>query len=67
MLFRSDGCTYISARALGETNVQRVMELLGGGGHMGIAGAQLKDTTTKEAKLRLQEAIDKYFEEGDTK
>ena len=62
-----DGCTYISARALGDTNVQRVMELLGGGGHMGIAGAQLKDTNTTEAKERLKEAIDKYFEEGDTK
>ncbi len=57
----------ISARALGDMNVQRIMELLGGGGHLGIAGAQLKGVTPHEAKEKLREAIDKYFKEGDTK
>lgn len=55
----------ISARALGDTNVQRIMELLGGGGHKNIAGAQLKDITIEEAKEKLKEAIEHYLEEGE--
>ena len=62
-----DGCIFISARALGDTNVQRIMELLGGGGHLGIAGAQLKDTTTEKAQMKLKEAINLYFQEGESK
>ena len=58
---------YISARALGDNNVQRIMELLGGGGHLGIAGAQLKDTNMDEAKIYLRDAINKYLEEGESK
>lgn len=67
VLSEVDDCIYISARALGNTNVQRIMELLGGGGHLGIAGAQLKDTTIDMAKYKLKEAIDLYLEEGETK
>ncbi|PHV69216.1 phosphoesterase [Sporanaerobium hydrogeniformans] len=63
---KEDYCM-ISARALGDMNVQRIMELLGGGGHLGVAGAQLKNVTPYEAKLELQEAIDKYYKEGETK
>lgn len=55
----------ISARALGDMNVQRIMEILGGGGHKNIAGAQLKDITIDEAKEKLKEAIEKYLEEGE--
>ena len=62
-----DSCIYISARALGDTNVQRIMELLGGGGHLGIAGAQLKNVSIEEAQLKLKEAIKLYFEEGESK
>ncbi len=43
------------------------MELLGGGGHLGIAGAQIKDVSLQEARILLQDAINKYFEEGETK
>ncbi len=57
----------ISARSLYDVNVQRIMELLGGGGHLSVAGAQLKDITPKEAKVKLKAAIDKYFEEGESK
>lgn len=57
----------ISARSLHEINVQRIMELLGGGGHLSVAGAQLKDITPIQAKQKLKEAIDKYFEEGEKK
>ena len=38
------GTTLISARSLGEVNVQTIMEKLGGGGHLATAGAQLKLT-----------------------
>ena len=65
VLSEVDDCIYISARALGNTNVQRIMELLGGGGHLGIAGAQLKDTTIDMAKYKLKEARDSYLEEGE--
>lgn len=57
----------ISARSLYDVNVQRVMELLGGGGHLSVAGAQLKDITPLEAQVKLKEAINKYLEEGENK
>lgn len=53
----------ISARSLGEVNVQIIMETLGGGGHLTMAAAQLADGTgMEEARARLCEAIDQYFE-----
>lgn len=52
------GDVIISARSLGETNVQVIMEKLGGGGHMTIAGAQLSNTTIEDAETMLIEAID---------
>lgn len=50
----------ISARSLGEENVQLVMEHLGGGGHSTMAAAQIKDVTTDRAKELLIDAIKKY-------
>ena len=55
----------MSARALGDTNVQRIMEMLGGGGHKNMAGTQLKDATIEEAKLKLKLAIKDYKQEGE--
>ena len=55
----------ISARAMGDTNVQRIMELLGGGGHRNIAGAQLRGVTIEEAKEKIKHAISDYFKEGE--
>lgn len=52
----------ISARSMGEINVQVIMENLGGGGHLTMAGAQLKDTSLEEAWNRLVKAIDTYWE-----
>jgi c-di-AMP phosphodiesterase-like protein len=52
----------ISARSMGEVNVQVILEQLGGGGHLTMAGAQLHDTTLAEAKRRLLEAIGDYRE-----
>lgn len=50
----------ISARSLGEINVQVLMEYLGGGGHLTMAGAQLKGVTIEEAKEKIKESIDNY-------
>lgn len=48
---------YISARSIDEMNVQVIMERLGGGGHLAIAGAQLKGVTIEEAVARLKEVL----------
>ncbi|MGX8728811.1 MAG: DHHA1 domain-containing protein, partial [Lachnospiraceae bacterium] len=56
---------YISARAIDEVNVQLIMERLGGGGHLNIAGAQLPDTTVEEAIRLLKDTIHTMKEEGD--
>ncbi len=56
---------YISSRSIDEINVQLIMERLGGGGHLNVAGAQLKDCTVEEAKRRIQETLDQMIEEGD--
>ena len=54
---------FISGRSIGDINVQMIMEKLGGGGHITLAGAQLKDTTLEDAKLLLIEKINEYFKE----
>lgn len=56
---------YISARAIDEVNVQLIMERLGGGGHLNIAGAQLTEYTIEEAKQLLIDTIREMKEEGD--
>ena len=56
---------YISARAIDEINVQLIMERLGGGGHLNIAGAQLSDCTVTEARALLKKTILQMQEEGD--
>ncbi|SHE89410.1 c-di-AMP phosphodiesterase, consists of a GGDEF-like and DHH domains [Atopostipes suicloacalis DSM 15692] len=47
----------ISARSLGKVNVQRVMEKMGGGGHLTNAATQIKDLTITEVKEQLKQAI----------
>ena len=56
---------YISARSIDEINVQLVMEKLGGGGHMNIAGAQLTDMSPESAKQKLKNIIDEMEKEGE--
>ena len=52
----------ISGRSLGEINVQMILEKLGGGGHLTVAGAQLEGISTDEAKEKLKCAIIEYIE-----
>lgn len=58
-----DGKICISGRSIGDINVQIILEKLGGGGHITLAGAQLENKTIEEAKQELIEKIDEYFEE----
>jgi c-di-AMP phosphodiesterase-like protein len=62
VLFPSGGAINISARSLGDVNVQLIMEALGGGGHLTMAGAQLSDMTVGQARERLIEAIREFSE-----
>ncbi|EGS5727429.1 DHH family phosphoesterase [Clostridium perfringens] len=55
----------ISARSLGDINVQVILEELGGGGHMTMAGAKIKDATIDEAIEKIKEAIAKNSREGE--
>ncbi len=50
----------ISARSMGEVNVQVIMEKLGGGGHLTMAATQMKDTSLEEAKQMIMQAIEEY-------
>ena len=52
----------ISARSIGEANVQVILEKLGGGGNAATAGAQIKDSTVQEALERLKQSIDAYYD-----
>lgn len=63
VLYRKDDGIYISARSLGEINVQVLVETLGGGGNSTTAGGQCSGMTVAEVKATLLRAIDKYFEE----
>ena len=63
VLFPDETTVFISARSMGDTNVQVILEKLGGGGNAATAGAQLPDTTLDEAARRLVAAIDEYFED----
>ncbi|MBD5451375.1 MAG: DHH family phosphoesterase [Lachnospiraceae bacterium] len=59
-----NGKIYISARSIDEVNVQIIMERLGGGGHMNIAGAQLADISPERAVTIIKDTISGMLEEG---
>lgn len=61
---RNEGSIGISARSLGEVNVQIIMENLQGGGHLTNAATQLSNISVEEAEGQLKAAIDEYFEGG---
>ena len=60
---RSDGRVGISARSLGNKNVQRVMEKMGGGGHLSNAATQLSDITIEDAIRQLIQVIEEIGSE----
>ncbi|MCC3864737.1 DHH family phosphoesterase [Terrisporobacter petrolearius] len=65
VLGEKDETVFISARSLGKINVHVLMEKLGGGGHMDIAGAQLEGVSIKEAYMKVHEIIEQYLREED--
>ena len=64
VLGKTDDIIYISGRSIGDINVQLILEKLGGGGHITLAGAQLSDITMEEALEKLKHAIDEYMIEN---
>ena len=65
VLTEYQGKIYISSRSIDEINVQLIMERVGGGGHLNVAGAQLTNCTIQEAKRMIQDTIDEMIKEGD--
>ena len=65
VLYRVGNDVSISARSLGDINVQLILEEFGGGGHFTMAGAQLKNTTIGEARRALLHALDTKLAENE--
>ena len=65
ILTEYQGLIYVSARSIDEVNVQIIMERLGGGGHMNVAGCQMEGLSLTEAIMKIKTTIDKMLEEGD--
>lgn len=61
VLYLDEEGVTISGRSLGGINVQLILEKLGGGGHLTIAGAQISDVTLEESKEMLLSAINDYY------
>lgn len=57
-----DGGVFVSARSIGDVNVQLIMEKLGGGGNRAAAAAQINGLTLKQAVEKLYAAIDEYID-----
>ena len=60
-----NGIIYISARSIDEVNVQVIMERMGGGGHLNIAGAQLENGSIEEGIVAIKRTLDSMIEEGE--
>ncbi|MGG7098403.1 DHH family phosphoesterase [Clostridium sardiniense] len=65
VLANINGDTYISARSIGEINVQIVLEALGGGGHMNMAGAKVSNKSIDEVLIDLKDVMKKYLRVGE--
>ena len=65
VLTKYQGLIYVSARSIDEVNVQIIMERLGGGGHLNIAGAQLEHYTIAEARDTLKQTLQNMLNEGE--
>ena len=63
VLYQDEDKVYMSARSMGNVNVQMILEPLGGGGNGATAGAQISDSTVDQVLEDLVASIDKYFDE----
>ena len=64
VMYLKEGVVSISARSFGAINVQLIMEKLGGGGHLTMAGAQIPAQSCSEVEEKLLNAIEEYFSEN---
>ncbi len=62
VLYPDEDQVVVSARSIGNANVQVILEPLGGGGNTATAGAQVKESTVKEVLDKLVASIDQYYE-----
>ena len=60
-----DGILYVSARSIGDINVQIIMERFNGGGHANVAGAQLKDKKKEDFFVELKQVLKEMTEAGE--
>ena len=65
VLTNYNGTVFISARAIDEVNVQLIMERMGGGGHMNIAGAQMPGVSMQAAENRLRLVLTEMLDGGE--
>ena len=65
VLTEYNGKIYISSRSIDEINVQLIMEKMGGGGHLSVAGAQLKDCSISEATSILEKTLNQMVSGGE--
>ena len=65
ILTKYNGIIYISARSIDEVNVQVIMERMGGGGHLNMAGAQIENGTVEEGIESIKRTLDTMIEEGE--
>ena len=63
VIYTAEGAVLMSARSLGEINVQVILEALGGGGNSTTAGARIEDTDPESVRQQLIGVLDAYFEE----
>ncbi len=66
VLYPEEGRVVVSARSVSDTNVQVILEALGGGGNAGAAGAQISGRTLDEVRSELTAVLDSYFDKGDS-
>lgn len=67
VLTHKDNKIHISGRSRGSFNVQLVLEKIGGGGHLNMAGAQVETDSIEEAEKILRNALDEYMKEVENK
>ena len=65
VLTEYQGKIYVSARSIDEVNVQVIMERLGGGGHMNIAGCQMEGISVSEGIAKIKKCLSQMLEEGE--
>ncbi len=56
---------FVSSRSIDEIDVQLIMERLGGGGHLNVAGAQIENSSISQVRQRIQDIVDMMIDEGE--